>query len=67
MQDFEKKSRYASYKQFGVGDEKSGYQLSVAGYDGNAGRMINNIQIHAIYSHSTLSAYFLHYKNLFFY
>ncbi|XP_076072125.1 ficolin-1-A-like [Mytilus galloprovincialis] len=37
MQDFEKKSRYASYKQFGVGDEKSGYQLSVAGYNGNAG------------------------------
>jgi hypothetical protein len=35
--DFESNQRYAVYKQFVVGDEKSGYKLTVGGYKGNAG------------------------------
>ena len=37
MGDFESNQRYAVYKQFVVGDEKSGYKLTVGGYKGNAG------------------------------
>ena len=37
MGDFENNQRYAVYKQFVVGDEKSGYKLTVGGYEGNAG------------------------------
>jgi hypothetical protein len=38
MGDFENNQRYAVYKQFVVGDEKSGYKLTVGGYVGNAGK-----------------------------
>ena len=37
MGDFESNQRYAVYKQFVVGDETSGYKLTVGGYHGNAG------------------------------
>ncbi|XP_063416422.1 ryncolin-2-like [Mytilus trossulus] len=37
LQDFENNTKYANYNHFEVGDEKSGYKLTVAGYDGNAG------------------------------
>ena len=37
MDDFHSNQRYAVYNQFVVGDEKSGYKLTVGGYRGNAG------------------------------
>jgi hypothetical protein len=37
MDDFHSNQRYAEYKQFVVGDEKSGYKLTVGRYEGNAG------------------------------
>ena len=37
MSDFDSNQRYAVYKQFVVGDEKSGYKLTVGGYEGSAG------------------------------
>ena len=37
MGDFDSNQRYAVYKQFVVGDEKSGYKLTVGRYEGNAG------------------------------
>ena len=37
MGDFESNQRYAVYSQFVVGDEESGYKLTVGGYQGNAG------------------------------
>ena len=33
MGDFDSNQRYAMYKQFVVGDEKSGYKLTVGGYE----------------------------------
>ena len=37
MGDFVSNQRYAVYRQFVVGDETSGYKLTVGGYHGNAG------------------------------
>jgi hypothetical protein len=37
MGDFDNNQRYAVYSQFVVGDEESGYKLTVGGYEGNAG------------------------------
>jgi hypothetical protein len=37
MGDFDSNQRYAMYKQFVVGDEESGYKLTVGGYEGSAG------------------------------
>lgn len=45
LQDFENNTKYANYNHFEVGDEKSGYKLTVAGYDGNAGELLNNIEL----------------------
>ena len=41
LADFENNEKYATYKQFAVGDEKSVYQLTVGGYQGNAGLTYN--------------------------
>ena len=35
--DFDSNQRYAVYSQFVVGDEESGYKLTVGGYEGSAG------------------------------
>jgi hypothetical protein len=37
MEDFDNNVKYATYKQFAVGDEKSVYKLTVGGYQGDAG------------------------------
>ena len=37
LMDWNRKKSWAEYKYFSVGDEASGYQLSVAGYTGDAG------------------------------
>jgi hypothetical protein len=37
MEDFENHEKYATYKQFAVDDDKSVYQLTVGGYQGDAG------------------------------
>ena len=38
MSDFEDESKFAKYKLFRVGDETSGYKLTVTGYSGDAGK-----------------------------
>lgn len=40
LTDFEKNSRYAQYKIFKVGDEKSSYDLNIGGYAGTAGNAL---------------------------
>ncbi|XP_062587843.1 ficolin-1-A-like [Saccostrea cucullata] len=40
--DFSKNSRYAIYKSFKVGNEKSGYVLNISGFSGNAGDSLTN-------------------------
>ena len=37
MEDFNNNEKYATYKQFAVGDEKSVYKLTVGVYQGDAG------------------------------
>jgi hypothetical protein len=37
LEDFDKNKKYATYKQFAVGDEKSVYKLAIGGYHGDAG------------------------------
>ena len=37
MEDFDNNEKYATYKQFAVGDEKSVYKLTIGGYQGDAG------------------------------
>jgi hypothetical protein len=37
MEDFENNEKYATYKHFAVGDEKSVYKLTIGGYQGDAG------------------------------
>uniref|UniRef100_A0A8I3WNZ6 Fibrinogen-like protein 1 n=1 Tax=Callithrix jacchus TaxID=9483 RepID=A0A8I3WNZ6_CALJA len=37
LEDFEKNSRYAQYKNFKVGDEKNFYELNIGEYSGTAG------------------------------
>lgn len=39
MSDFSKKSRFAYYRIFSVGNKTSGYRLTVGEYEGNAGTM----------------------------
>ena len=37
LEDFDKNKKYATFKQFAVGDAKSVYKLTVGGYQGDAG------------------------------
>jgi hypothetical protein len=37
LEDFDNNGKYATYKQFAVGDEKSVYKLTIGGYQGHAG------------------------------
>lgn len=39
LSDYENNSRYAQYQVFSVGDQDSGYRLTVGDYIGNAGRI----------------------------
>ena len=39
LEDFDNNEKYATYKQFAVGDEKSVYKLTVDGYQGDAGKV----------------------------
>jgi hypothetical protein len=39
LEDFDKNKKYATYKQFAVGDAKSVYKLTVGGYQGDAGEV----------------------------
>jgi hypothetical protein len=41
MEDFDNNEKYAKYKQFAVGDEKSVYKLTIGGYQGDAGEAYN--------------------------
>ena len=39
LEDFDNNEKYATYKQFAVGDEKSVYKLTIGGYQGDAGEV----------------------------
>jgi hypothetical protein len=41
LEDFDNNEKYATYKQFAVGDEKSVYKLTIGGYQGDAGEAYN--------------------------
>ena len=41
MEDFDNNEKYATYKQFALGDEKSVYTLTIGGYQGDAGDSYN--------------------------
>ena len=37
LEDFENVTKYAVYRNFSVGDQESGYRLTLGGYEGSAG------------------------------
>ena len=41
MEDFEGHKKYAKYSIFSVGDEASEFDLTVQGYNGDAGMIFN--------------------------
>lgn len=45
MTDFAGQSRYAVYNRFSIGDESSGYKLTIEDYQGTAGLIFHNFDI----------------------
>ncbi|KAK3097687.1 hypothetical protein FSP39_012109 [Pinctada imbricata] len=43
LEDFDNKTRYALYKGFKVGDESSGFKLTLGSYSGNAGDSLTRV------------------------
>ena len=41
MEDFDNNEKYATYKQFTVGNEKSVFKLTIGGYQGDADEYYN--------------------------
>jgi hypothetical protein len=51
MSDFAGKTKFAEYRVFSVGDQKSGYKIRVEEYRGNAGENFSLFQDWAICRH----------------
>uniref|UniRef100_K1QLC8 Fibrinogen C domain-containing protein 1 n=1 Tax=Magallana gigas TaxID=29159 RepID=K1QLC8_MAGGI len=50
MSDFSKKSRFAYYRIFSVGNKTSGYRLTVGEYEGNAGDSLKALNGQSFYA-----------------
>ena len=54
MEDFDNAKKYAVYRTFSVGDNDSGYRLTVGDYDGNAGKNFDNIFVCVLFFNSDI-------------
>lgn len=48
MSDFTDQTRFVKYTHVDVMDESSKYTISISGYSGNVGNIINNISLSSI-------------------